>query len=150
MVDMDKEPIKNIKKILVGVDDSEDAQLAFRVAMRRALDLDATLCITSILESDEMNVFQALSADYIHGERKELEKHVENYRKIALQAGIKRVEVVIAEGDAGETIIKRIIPKVGPDLLIIGALSKKGVKKFFGSQAAYMAKHAPISVLVVR
>ena len=27
---MDKEPIKNIKKILVGVDDSEDAQLAFR------------------------------------------------------------------------------------------------------------------------
>ena len=122
MVDMDKEPIKNIKKILVGVDDSEDAQLAFRVAMRRALDLDATLCITSILESDEMNVFQALSADYIHGERKELEKHVENYRKIALQAGIKRVEVVIAEG----------------------------VKKFFGSQAAYMAKHAPISVLVVR
>ena len=138
---MDKEPIKNIKKILVGVDDSEDAQLAFRVAMRRALDLDATLCI---------NVFQALSADYIHGERKELEKHVENYRKIALQAGIKRVEVVIAEGDAGETIIKRIIPKVEPDLLIIGALSKKGVKKFFGSQAAYMAKHAPISVLVVR
>ena len=117
---MDKEPIKNIKKILVGVDDSEDAQLAFRVAMRRALDLDATLCITSILESDEMNVFQALSADYIHGERKELEKHVENYRKIALQAGIKRVEVVIAEGDAGETIIKRIIPKVEPDLLIIG------------------------------
>ncbi len=97
-----------------------------------------------------MNVFQALSADYIHGERKELEKHVENYRKIALQAGIKRVEVVIAEGDAGETIIKRIIPKVEPDLLIIGALSKKGVKKFFGSQAAYMAKHAPISVLVVR
>ena len=113
---MDKEPIKNIKKILVGVDDSEDAQLAFRVAMRRALDLDATLCIT----------------------------------QIALQAGIKRVEVVIAEGDAGETIIKRIIPKVEPDLLIIGALSKKGVKKFFGSQAAYMAKHAPISVLVVR
>lgn len=147
---MDKEPIKNIKKILVGVDDSEDAQLAFRVAMRRALDLNATLCITSILESDEMNVFQALSADYVHGERQALEEHVEAYRNVALKAGIKHVEVVIAEGDAGETIIKQVIPKVEPDLLIIGALSKKGVKKFFGSQAAYMAKHAPISVLVVR
>ena len=84
---MDKEPIKNIKKILVGVDDSEDAQLAFRVAMRRALDLNATLCITSILESDEMNVFQALSADYVHGERQALEEHVEAYRKVALKAG---------------------------------------------------------------
>lgn len=47
---MDSENIKNIKKILVGVDDSEDAQLAFRVAMRRAIELDATLVITSILE----------------------------------------------------------------------------------------------------
>lgn len=147
---MEKEPIKNIKKILVGVDDSEDAQLAFRVAMRRALDLNATLCITSILESDEMNVFQALSADYVHGERKELEEHVEEYRKVAQQAGIKHVEVVIAEGDAGETIIKRVIPQVDPDLLIIGAVSKKGIKKYFGSQAAYMAKYSPISVLVVR
>ena len=36
---MDSENIKNIKKILVGVDDSEDAQLAFRVAMRRAIEL---------------------------------------------------------------------------------------------------------------
>ena len=66
---MDSENIKNIKKILVGVDDSEDAQLAFRVAMRRAIELDATLVITSILEKDEMNIYQAMSRDYIHGER---------------------------------------------------------------------------------
>ncbi|MSE05307.1 universal stress protein, partial [Lactobacillus salivarius] len=58
---MDSENIKNIKKILVGVDDSEDAQLAFRVAMRRAIELDATLVITSILEKDEMNIYQAMS-----------------------------------------------------------------------------------------
>ena len=70
---MDSENIKNIKKILVGVDDSEDAQLAFRVAMRRAIELDATLIITSILEKDEMNIYQAMSRDYIHGERADLE-----------------------------------------------------------------------------
>ena len=46
------EKIKNIKRILVGVDDSDDAQLAFRVAMQRAKELDATLYITSILEKD--------------------------------------------------------------------------------------------------
>ena len=56
----------------------------------------------------------------------------------------------MAEGNAGEEIVKNVIPKVKPDLLIIGALSKQGIKKFFGSQAAYMAKYAPISVLVVR
>ena len=70
---MDSENIKNIKKILVGVDDSEDALLAFRVAMRRAIELDATLVITSILEKDEMNIYQAMSRFYNHCERAELE-----------------------------------------------------------------------------
>ena len=43
-----------------------------------------------------------------------------------------------------------MIPAVKPDLLIVGARSKQGIAKHFGSQAAYMAKYAPISVLVVR
>lgn len=147
---MDTEKVKNIKRILVGVDDSEDAQLAFRVAMRRAIELDATLIITSILESNEMNIYQALSRDYVHGERADLEKHIQDYKKIALEAGVKKVETVISEGKAGEEIVKTIIPKTQPDLLIIGALSKVGIKKYFGSQAAYIVKNAPVSVLVVR
>lgn len=147
---MTSEPIKNVKRILVGVDDFDDAQLAFRVAMRRAIDLDAQLYIVSILESHEMNVFQALNADYVHGQQKELEKHLEKYKKVAIEAGVKRVETVIAEGNPGETIVKNVIPEIKPDLLVIGALAKEGLKKYFGSQAAYMAKYAPISVLVVR
>ncbi|WP_290033266.1 universal stress protein [Ligilactobacillus cholophilus] len=147
---MDTEKIKNIKRILVGVDDSEDAQLAFRVAMKRAIELDASLYITSILEKDEMNVYQVLSADYIHSQVNKLNKHIEEYKKIAEEAGVKDVHTITGQGDAGETIVKQIIPQVNPDLLIIGALAKKGIEKYFGSQAAYMAKYAPISVLVVR
>ena len=144
------EKIKNIKRILVGVDDSDDAQLAFRGAMQRAKELDATLYITSILEKDEMNVYQVLDADYMRQQVEKLKKHIEDYRKIALEAGVKKVKTVIAEGDAGETIIKKVIPQVNPDLLVIGALAKEGLEKYFGSQAAYMAKYSPISVLVVR
>ena len=81
------EKIKNIKRILVGVDDSDDAQLAFRVAMQRAKELDATLYITSILEKDEMNVYQVLDADYMRQQVEKLKKHIEDYRKIALEAG---------------------------------------------------------------
>lgn len=147
---MDTEKVKNIKRILVGVDDSEDAQLAFRVAMRRAIELDATLIITSILESNEMNVYQALSRDYVHGERSDLEKHIQEYKKVALEAGVKKVETVISEGNAGEQIVKTVIPQTQPDLLVIGALSKAGIKKYFGSQAAYIVKNSPVSVLVVR
>lgn len=141
---------KKFKHILVGVDDSPDAQLAFRYAMNRAKADDATLTITSILESEEMNVYQALSKDFVHGKREELEKHILNYRDLALRFGIKKVDAIIAEGDPGETIIKQIIPEVKPDLLVIGSLAKTGFRKRFGSQAAYMAKYSPISVLVIR
>jgi nucleotide-binding universal stress UspA family protein len=141
---------KEFKHILVGVDDSDDAQLAFRYAINRAKSDGAKLTIVSILEQDNMNVYEAMSKDFIHGQRSDLEAHVQQYQKLAEQFGIKDVATVVDEGDPGETIVKDIIPALKPDLLVIGSISKKGVRKYFGSQAAYMAKHAPISVLVVR
>lgn len=137
-------------RILVGVDDSPDALMAFDYAIAEAKKENLELVIVSILESDEMNVYQALNKDFVHGEYTDLEKHVLNYRNQALQRGVQNVRVVIAEGEPGETIIDQVIPKVQPDLLIVGSKSQKGVAKYFGSQAAYMAKYAPIPVLVVR
>lgn len=138
------------KNILVAVDDSEDAIQAFKYAIHRAKKDDVGLAIVSILEDDEMNVFQALNTDYVHGQREDLEKHLEEYRKIALDSGVKDVTTIVASGDPGETIVKEVIPHVKPDLLIVGSKSKTGFTKRFGSQAAYMAKYAPISVLVIR
>lgn len=141
---------KIIKHILVGVDDSPDALTAFQYALHRAKQEGTQLTIVSILEDDEMNVFQALDKDYVHGQRDDLQKHIEKYRTLAHDAGIKQVDAVIAEGDPGDVIVHQVIPAVKPDLLIVGAKSKQGISKHFGSQAAYMAKYAPISVLVVR
>ncbi|WP_125705889.1 universal stress protein [Lacticaseibacillus daqingensis] len=141
---------EDFKKILVGVDDSADALAAFQYALHRAKADGAELIIASILEDDEMNVYQAMNKDYVHGERAELEQHINEYRHLAEQAGLTNVRAIIGEGNPGETIVKTIIPKVKPDLLIIGAEAKKGLAKHFGSQATYMVKHATISVLVVR
>lgn len=143
-------PHTKFQRILVGVDDSPDAQLAFQYAIAEAYQVKASLIITSILEHDDVNVYQALNKDYVHGERKELVEHLEHYRKLALEAGVDQVDTVVDEGDPGETIVKNVIPAAKADLLVIGSLAKKGLKKYFGSQAAYMAKYAPISVMVVR
>lgn len=140
----------DFKQILVGVDDSADALAAFQYAIHRAATDDTELIIASVLEDAEMNVYEALSKDYVHGERTALEAHIQEYADLADRAGIKHVRAVIAEGDPGEAIVKTIIPKYEPDLLIIGAAAKKGLAKHFGSQAAYMAKYSPISVLVIR
>jgi len=138
------------KRILVGVDDSADALLAFDYAIHQAKRDSAELIIVSVLEHDDLNVYQALDSDYIHGERDELRQHIQSYQKQAQDAGVADVKLVIAEGEPGETIVRDVIPHVEPDLLVIGSIAKKGVSRYFGSQAAYMAKYAPISVMVVR
>ncbi|AVK63821.1 universal stress protein UspA [Lactobacillus sp. CBA3606] len=138
------------KRILVGVDDSADAMLAFDYAIQRAKETTAELVIVSILENNDMNVYEALNKDFVHGERSALEQHLLKYKQQAQAAGVKTVSTLIAEGEPGETIVKKVIPQVKPDILIIGSEAKKGLARHFGSQAAYMAKYSPISVLVIR
>lgn len=150
MSDTQPSKVKHFSRVLVAVDDSADSQLAFRYALNRAKEDQATLIICSILESQEMNIYQALSKDYVHGQRSDLEKHIQDYVKLAMNFGIEKVRAVIDEGEAGETIVKNVIPHVDADVLIIGSRSKKGFARHFGSQAAYMAKYAPISVFVIR
>ena len=63
--------------------------------------------------------------------------------------GIDKVSVIVNEGNPGELIINKLIPLNKPDLLIIGSKSTSKLKAF-GSQAAYMARYAPISVMIIR
>lgn len=138
------------KRILVGVDDSKDALLAFETAIQLAKRDAAELIIISVLENEQLSIYQTLDSDFIHGEYDDLEVHLRQYPKQAQAAGVTDVRMMITEGEPGESIIKDVIPDVKPDLLVIGSLAKKGVSRYFGSQAAYMAKYAPITVLVVR
>lgn len=138
------------KRILVGVDDSADALLAFDYAIHQAKRDAAQLVIVSVLENENMNVYQYLDNDFVHGEYQAMKKHLLDYQRQAEEAGVADVRVMIAEGEPGEMIVKDVIPKVQPDILIVGSIAKKGVSRHFGSQAAYMAKYAPISVMVIR
>ncbi|XIF20583.1 MAG: universal stress protein [Acetilactobacillus jinshanensis] len=148
---MDMSPLKKTyQRILVGVDDSDDAQLAFRYAIQYAKERHATLIITSIWESQEMNYYQALNPNFVHGSKQDVIDHLKKYRQFAEKQGVKNVKTVMGEGHAGEQIVKKIIPATKPDLLIIGSLSVKGLRKHMGTQAGYMSKYAPISVMVVR
>lgn len=111
---------------------------------------NAQLLIVTVLEKHDMNVYEVLDEDFIHGKREDVEQHVQEYVKFAENAGVQDVQGIIGEGNPSETIVEDVIPKYHPDLLIIGSLDIKGPKKIFGSQAAAMAKHSPISVLAVR
>ena len=102
------------------------------------------------MEDHDINVYESLDKDFIHGKYRDLAEHLTKYQRQAQEAGINQVKTLTAKGNPGETIVKQIIPQIHPDLLIIGSLAKKGLARHLGSQAAYMAKYAPISVWVIR
>lgn len=140
----------NFNKILVGVDDSADALKAFDYAINFAKQNSAELDIIFVLEEHDINVYESLDKDFIHGKYRDLAEHLTKYQRQAQKAGVSQVKTLTAKGNPGETIVKQIIPQLQPDLLIIGSLAKKGLARHLGSQAAYMAKYAPISVWVIR
>ncbi|QBP18925.1 universal stress protein [Acetilactobacillus jinshanensis] len=148
---MDLTPLnKTYKRILVGVDDSDDAQLAFHYAINYAKENNVTLIIASIWESQDLNSYQALNHNFVNGSKEDVLNRLKIYKKYAEKQGVKNVITVTGEGHPGKQIVKKIIPETKADLLIIGSLSYKGFRKHLGTQAGYMSKFAPISVMVVR
>lgn len=145
--------VPHFDKILVGVDDAPDARMAFDYAVDKAKRDGSELGIVSILETSDINVYQALSKDFVHGSRDELDERLNEYIQAAVDYGVdpKKITKIIDEGSKpAERIINHVLPAFHADLLVIGSVSKENSRKLVGSQAAYMAKNAGISVTIVR
>ncbi|WP_442760204.1 universal stress protein [Enterococcus italicus] len=144
------EEFEEVKTILVGVDESEEAQKAFHYAVKQASKTGATLLIASILEIEELNVYEALDAEYLKQKQNQLLLNLEKYKQYAEDNGVKNIQLYSGEGDPAEEIIKTILPATSADMLIIGSRSMHGIKGYFGSHGTYMVKKSPISITVIK
>ncbi|MCC7667359.1 universal stress protein [Liquorilactobacillus satsumensis] len=146
---------KPFKRILVAVDedDSDSSIRAFQFAVTMAKRNQAVLGIVSVLELQDLNVFETLSPEKINKLRQNLANDVNVYARQAQKHGVAEIVQLTAEGRPGAAIIGEVIPEFKPDILICGSKSKPVNSRqriFIGSQASYMAQNAPCSVLVIR
>ncbi|WEV54303.1 universal stress protein [Leuconostocaceae bacterium ESL0723] len=147
---LDIEP-KQFKNILVGVDESEQGYYALVNAVHQAREDKAELTIVTVLEMGDLSTIQALNLDAINEIQEKLEKNLAKYKRFAQEQGITHVETVFAQGAKfGETLLQQVAPQVNADLLVVGAHSHDGFWDSLGSQAAYVARNAKISALIVR
>ena len=142
---------KTFKHVLAAVDPSPQGQMALQNAIHQAKEDTAKLTLVSIFEQGDMSAFDALNLDAVESEQDLLLRALAKWQKVAEDQGVKNVKTVYAEGNkVGEVIVNDIIPQVKPDLIVMGAHSKEVESRWFGSQSGYVAKYAPVSVLVVR
>lgn len=153
---MDYQTIKDplvYRRILLTVDedDNESSTRAFRFATTLAHDYDATLGIVSVMESEDINIFDSLTPSKIQEKREYVKNVVEHYVSLAEEMGLKKVEPLAYEGgDVDDIILDRVIPDFKPDLLVTGADTTFPRSKITGAIGPRLAKKAPVSVIVVR
>ena len=139
------------KKILVAVDGSKEAEWAFKKAVQVAKRNDATLLLAHIIDTRTFATVEAYDRTIAERAGKFARELMENYKREALEAGIKEVEYEVDYGSPKVKIPKDIAKKFEIDLIMCGATGLNAVERFLiGSVSEHITRHARCDVLVVR
>ncbi|MCD2255593.1 universal stress protein [Agrilactobacillus fermenti] len=143
--------IHRYNRILVTIDSDDfiSSKPAFEYACTTAKMYQIPLGIVSILETGDLNIFQTLSPDVLSQQRADVANLVDTYADKAREFGVLDVTPYVSEGKPGRTVVDQVIPEFKPDLLVVGS-ERKANANAIGSQASYMVRYAPCSVIVVR
>ena len=136
--------------ICVDADDFISSKNAFNYACSIAKHYGAELGVVSVLETGDLNIFQSLDPEVLADRRNEIKELLETYGQKAKEYGVKNVHLMVTEGNPGSTIVEKVIPKFGPDLVIVGVEEKNKHRSTVGSQAAKIVNGARVSVSVIR
>ena len=139
------------KRILLTIDadDPQANEKALSYAVTQAKEFGAELGICSVLEGDDINIYDSLTPKKLDEKRAALNAVIFKYVDAAKDFGIENVSAIASEGgNIDDQILDDIIPDFKPDLLVCGA-DKDGEHHFY-SISIKLAKRAKISVIVVR
>ncbi|MEI5995054.1 universal stress protein [Candidatus Enterococcus mansonii] len=143
--------LQNYRKIMVAVDGSAEAELAFQKAINVAMRNDAELLLAHVIDT---RAFQSVSSfDGVLAEQAtEMAKQtLEGYKKQAKEHGCERVSTIIEYGSPKPIISKQLPEDHEVDLIMLGATGLNAVERLFiGSVSEYVIRTAACDVLVVR
>lgn len=141
-------------RIMVAVDDDDfvSSRRAFDYACTVAKIYGVPLGVAMVLETGDLNVFESLSPDILAKRRQEITHDLNTYCSKATDFGVVDVQPFLSEGSPGHEIAEKIVPLFKPDLLVVGSETKPDHRrrKTIGTQAAFMVRYAPCSVILVR
>ncbi|CAM4123536.1 universal stress protein [Listeria booriae] len=138
-------------RILVALDGSKQAEIAFLKAVELAKATGAKLGIASIV--DVRSFSPNLSYDGVLEQlaTEEATARLAEYKELAEKAEVTSVTTFLEAGNP-KTLLARDIPaEFDADVLICGATGLNRIEKIvLGSVSAYVLQHAICDVLVVR
>ena len=154
---MAQQTLKNYNRILVGVDESQTANMAVNRAIAMAQADNAELIIASVINDREiMGVskkailgFGAATPEQVDRVKDEVTIMVQRYVQRAENVGVK-TESVITLGDPRGELATHLAAEYEADLIVVGATGVNLVgRMMLGSTADYVIRNAQCDVFVV-
>ncbi|GEP18834.1 universal stress protein [Pediococcus argentinicus] len=137
--------------LTIDADDPNSSVNAFRYAVTMAHDYGVDLHIVSVLEDDDINIFDAMTPGKINKKEDDVRQTVEDYVEEAKKAGVENVRgISVGAGDVDDVILDQVIPKFDPDLIVCGSDTEDASHRVPGAVGLRIARRAHVSVIVVR
>lgn len=138
-------------EILVAVDGSKEAELAFKKSVGIAARNNATLHLVNIIDTRSFAAIEAYDRSIAERAQKFAEELLDGYKKEAEKHGVEKVHVMVEYGSPKTMISKDLATKVNADLIIVGATGLNAVERFLiGSVSENIVRTSKCDVLVVR
>lgn len=140
------------KRILVGVDGSEQANQAFHKAVEVARRNEGRVYVANVIDQQFFSVmgYPSASQTLVDQETTSAKEMIEACKEYGKSVNFQAIEGIIAYGSAKEAMAKKLPEKYDIDLIMVGQSGLNAVERFMtGSVASYIIRQAPCDVLVV-
>lgn len=145
--------LQQYQHILVPVDGSKEAELAFEkaVAVAKRNGEETELRLLHVVDTRAFQNISSFDTSMVEQVTETAKKTLDKYVDQAKEQGLKNVNYTIEYG-APKTIIARDVPNdMHADLIMIGATGLNAVERLLiGSVTEYVTRTAVCDVLVVR
>lgn len=138
-------------KILVPVDGSNEARLAFEKAIEVAKRNRAQVLIAHIIDTRVLQTPTGFEGNFNEEIQRQTENLFQEYRQYAQEHDFNDINFVLEYGSPKVYISKNIPKDYQIDLIMMGATGLNAVERLFiGSVSEYVIRNAHCDVLVVR
>ncbi|EUJ33177.1 universal stress protein UspA family [Listeria floridensis FSL S10-1187] len=139
------------ERILVAIDGSDQAEIAFQEAINLAKITGASVALASVIDSRSFPTFTADGTTWENELRKEMEAVLSKYVEKAKAAGFESIGTYLEVGNPKKMLSEELPDLFGADLIICGATGLNRMEKMLmGSISSYIVQHAKCNVLIAR
>lgn len=150
-------PSGEYTNIMVAIDGSKTAELAYKKAVNIALRNNGKLFLAHIVDTRALNQFYPTAdsprstTEFVKAQSEAAENTLNRFSEWANNKGLNNIEIILKRGSP-RTELSDVLPEeYNIDLLVLGATGLSAIERaFVGSVSQYVVRNAPCDVLIVR